>query len=618
MKKTIFAVLLILSVLFAFCACGSGETPDSGEAPGSGETPDGTTGGETPAEKTKYTVTWIDKDGETISTGLVEEGTVPSCSYSVSDTAEWDYTFTGWATSENGEALASIPAVSGNVTYYARVSAVKQEYTVVFNTQGGSAVASQTVEYGKKATAPESPTYSGHRFMGWSYTSSGSEIVDFDKVITGNTEYYAVWNTGVDPKVLLATLLESYEVNPFAYIPESMRGDYSANLVDADDIVTDYSSFVNTSDIAYGHGEQWHMVVENLEQSKTFFNVLSVIDTLTTTSVAAFNNYIDQNPSDTAHHEFKSGIYSVTINFDGTTIAYVLDYTADLPVLGTQTVQIALKLNSQTNEKTARIQLGDANALTYRTVGNSYEFAIKYMGVRRAMFSVEIGNGGVVNGKIYEYLTVSGVDIASAAEFFISDGYVSVVGNKASGMVGFTGYITELYSAISGRLIGYEVQEKISALVYNTLWFDLKEVSGISSVKYQEKNGETEAKIFVNGKSTELLTVDFGGATLKHYSRRFDIEFRTQYVYSYDAATEKYTEHEIQVPMLFVQEEKYDTFSADILASNGIIASIGVSNAKLDRILSDYDTLIPVFIQNKDSITSDSIVAYIGNKVTFE
>ena len=569
-------------------------------------------------EKPKHTVTWIDKDGGIISTGLVEEGTVPSCRYSVSDTAEWDYTFMGWATSEGGEALSSIPAVSGNATYYARVSAVKQKYTVVFNTKGGSAVASQTVEYGQKATRPESPTYSGYRFCGWSYTASGSSNVDFDKVITGNAEYFAVWNTGVDPRMLLATLLQSYEVNPFTYIPESMRQDFSANLVSANSIVTDYSSFVSTSDITYGHGEQWHMVLENLEQSKTFFNVLSVIDGLTTTSVVAFNNYFDTNPSDTAHHEFKSGIYNVTVNFDGTTIAYVLDYTANLPVLGTQTVQIALKLNSQTNEKTARIQLGDANALTYKAVGNSYEFAIKYMGVRRAMFSVEMGNDGVVNGKIYEHLTVAGVDIASAAEFFITDDYVSVVGNKASGMVAFTGYISELYNAGSGRLIGYEVQEKLSALIYNTLWFDLNDVYGINSIKYIEKNGETPAQTFVNGSSTQWQTMDYGGASLKYLSRRFDIEFRTQYVYSYDAATEKYTEHEIQVPMLFVQEEKYSTFTADMLATNGVAAAVTVSSTNLAKLLDDYDTLIPVFIQNKDNITADSIVAYIGNKVTFE
>lgn len=613
MKKALLTLLLTLALLFTLCACGGNtdctEHKDL-DNDGKCDICQAEMKDDDENEDVSYTVTWIDEKGNTIKTESVKEGSVPSYSYEVSDTAEWDYTFDGWKDTADGEILSSIPAASKDASYYASVSSVKQKYTVSFDSMGGSTVASQTVEYGSKASLPEPPSYEGHKFMGWSTSCDSVINADFESAVTGNVEYYAVWNKVLDVKSLLSSLLGGYKLNPLSFIPETMLENYSANLVESDGIVNDYADFVNVSDITYGHGEQWHMILKNINESQTFFNVLSVLDGLSTASITAFNNYFDQNPSDSGTHEFESGIYNVTIKFDSESLFYVLDYTANLPLLGEQTVQIALTMDIETGEKTVRIQLGDANALLYKVSENSYEFAIKYLGVRRAMFTVERNGDGSVSGKIYEHLTVSQVDIASAAEFYITNDYVSVVGNKANGLIGFTGYICELYNVKTGKLIGYEVQEKLSALVYNTLWFDLKDIDGINSIKYQAKTDDSDAKIFVNGSSNEWT------AKKVLLSRRFDIEFRTQYVYSYDSATEKYVEHEIQVPMIFVQEDNYDTFVKDVKSTNNVEISVGVSNKDLIKILTDYDTLIPIFIENKDKVTSDLIIEYIGNKLS--
>ena len=119
-------------------------------------------------EQTKeYAITWIDEGGKTISVVNVKEGEIPSCNYSVTDTAEWDYTLDGWSTSADGDILSEIPTANADATYYARVSAVKQVYTVTFDTHGGSAVEAQNVEYGTAATMPEAPEYEGYKFIGW-------------------------------------------------------------------------------------------------------------------------------------------------------------------------------------------------------------------------------------------------------------------------------------------------------------------------------------------------------------------------------------------------------------------------------------------------------------------
>lgn len=611
MKKLFLIILALLLVVFCVACGGNSNDTDTSTDTNTDTSVNTDTDTEIPQPK-EYTIKWFDENGNVLSTDTVTEGENPLYTYTKADTAEWDYTVEGWSLTSGGEVLDAIPVASKDASYYAVVTQVKQKYTVTFNSNGGSAVEAQIVEYGALATLPTEPTYDGHKFMGWCTDKNGESNVDFSKAITGNTEYFAIWNTVVDVKALLNALLSGYELNPYSYIPESMQPSFSANLIEGGDIVSDYTNgFISISDVTYGFGEQYHMVLDNLGQSQTFFNVLTVVEGLSASSISAFNNYFDKNPADTAHHTFKDSIYNITIDFDGETISYIVDYTASLPVLGEQTVQIALSMDIETSERIVRIQLGDANALKYVITENSYEFAIKYLGIRRAMFSVERDADGNVSGSIYEHLTYEGVGTSSCAEFHITEDYVSVVGNKASGLIGFTGYINELYDAKTGKLLGYEVQETLSAVKYDTLWFNLNDIGGITSIKYQKAEDKNPAKIFINGSSTAWE------AKKALLSRRFDIEFRTQFVYSYDATEGKYIEHKIEVPMIFVQEKYYDTFIDDVQATNKVTISVKVNNNDLDKILEDYDTLIPAFIENKDKVTADAIVDYIGNEITF-
>ena len=70
-----------------------------------------------------------------------------------------------------------------------------RKYTVTFNTDGGSTVASQTVESGQKATRPAAdPTLEGSWFLGW-YSDEGlAKKFDFNTPITTATTVYAKWS----------------------------------------------------------------------------------------------------------------------------------------------------------------------------------------------------------------------------------------------------------------------------------------------------------------------------------------------------------------------------------------------------------------------------------------
>ena len=618
LKRIVCVLLMCLLCVAIFVACDDSNAPDDGVVPEN--TPTTPTTPTTPPSETEkeYTITWKDENGGALGKTKVKEGNVPTYEYSVSDTAEWDYTMAGWATTQNGDA-ADLPAATADATYYAKVTKIKQKYTVTFVTNGGSAVNAVTVEYGQTVSAPATnPTKPDFHFAGWYVDTTLQTAVTWPLTVTKNETVYASWNSYVDIPALLVSLLNGYNLNPYQSIPDSMKPGATGNLINANNIISDYSSAVNVSSIrGGGFGEQWSMITDNLQQTNTFFNVLTVVEGLTTTSVSTFNNYFDDNPGDTAHHNFASGIYSVTIDFDGEILYYVLDYTATIPVLGEQTVQIAMSMDAETGEKTVRVQIGDANALKYTISENSYEFYIRYLGVRRAYFSIEEVSDGVYEGHLKEFLTVAGVGLESAADFYITDDYVTAVGNKASGMLGFEGYICELYDVSTGKLLGYEVRETrdipiFGDITFDTLWFDLSYISGINSIRYVEATDDDDAAFYINGSSTPWAV-----KKNTNTSRKFDIEFRTQYFYVYNEQTEEYEKVAVQVPMFFVQEKNYGSLANDVEDANDIEISVTLSAAKLDKLQDDYDTYVDDFIDNKAAMTEDAIITAIGDKKTF-
>jgi hypothetical protein len=270
-----------------------------------------------------------------------------------------------------------------------------------------------------------------------------------------------------------------------------------------------------------------------------------------------------------------------------------------------------------TGEKVGRIQIGDANALRYVTGDGYYEFAIKYLGVRRAYIEMEKDEEDEVEGRIFEYIGIDGsYNIGSSAQFYINDEYVSVVGNKSNSMMGWEGVITELYDVDEGQLLGYEVKETLSNITYNTMWFNLTDTTGISSIKIEDAPIEESNPqyVYVNGSSDVFNTKAYGGFNTKTLSRRFDIEMRKQYLYYLNG--DDIVGFEVEVPMIFIQVEKLDDFESDVLTENTSVLStfsLDVDSNIIDKIDDDYLTLIDIFITQKDEMTPESIIEIIGD-----
>ena len=111
-----------------------------------------------------YSITY-DLDGGTV-TGNPTSYTVEN-KITLNNPTKTGYTFAGWSgTGISGtEKAVTIKNATGNREYTANWTA--NQYTITFDTNGGSEVKSITQNYGTKITAPANPTKTGYTFTGW-------------------------------------------------------------------------------------------------------------------------------------------------------------------------------------------------------------------------------------------------------------------------------------------------------------------------------------------------------------------------------------------------------------------------------------------------------------------
>jgi uncharacterized repeat protein (TIGR02543 family)/LPXTG-motif cell wall-anchored protein len=130
-----------------------------------------------------HTVTFDGNGGtSTTSQSVTYNGTATK----PADPTRTGYTFTGWY--DGATPYDFTTAVTADVTLTAHWSAIA--YTVTFVSAGGSAVASESADYGTTYAKPADPTRTGYTFAGW---FTGGSAYDFATPITGNLTLTAHW-----------------------------------------------------------------------------------------------------------------------------------------------------------------------------------------------------------------------------------------------------------------------------------------------------------------------------------------------------------------------------------------------------------------------------------------
>ena len=135
-------------------------------------------------EKTtrKYEVTWMLNDITKIDVTEVLEGEMP-----VHENPTYqDRIFVGWQ--------PELKKATGPAKYIAYFEARMGRQAVSFNTNGGSFVNTQLVDYYTRAERPEDPTKDGYTFAGWYREASFVTPYDFDDLVNADMILYAKWN----------------------------------------------------------------------------------------------------------------------------------------------------------------------------------------------------------------------------------------------------------------------------------------------------------------------------------------------------------------------------------------------------------------------------------------
>ena len=141
------------------------------------------------------------------------------------------FTFAGWYETEDFTG-AQVEVISigqtGNRNYYAKWQI--NEYSIEFDTVGGSEIESVRYNFGAVITAPDAPQKTGYGFIGWYEDISYSTAFIFDKMPARNVKLYAKWSATryditykIDGGILPAEAWTEYTIEDEYTLPQPQK-----------------------------------------------------------------------------------------------------------------------------------------------------------------------------------------------------------------------------------------------------------------------------------------------------------------------------------------------------------------------------------------------------------
>lgn len=113
------------------------------------------------------------------------------------------------------DAVAGLTKKGGNSGNSGSTSTSK--YTVSFNTNGGSQIASQVVSRGKFVTKPENPVREGYTFDGWFTNKELTKEYDFEAEVVKAFTLYAKWTANEVPNTQWKNIFTDVAANAWYY-----------------------------------------------------------------------------------------------------------------------------------------------------------------------------------------------------------------------------------------------------------------------------------------------------------------------------------------------------------------------------------------------------------------
>lgn len=601
------SILVLLALLLALCVLVScnDSTPPAGETPGGEVTPGG---GTTPDPLKEITgVTFTDKtvtyNGSKHT--LLIAGTLPAgvtSNYSGNEgTDAGTYPATVTLSGEGYRTLVLSATLSVEKATLTGITFEDQTFTVDGTEKEiritGTLPQGAQVQYENNKGAVQG-TYNAVAMI-----SGGKNYKDMTLTATMK----------LCPKLtdLAAEVIADVLVMPdlWSFFPDSLKADALGYQTAP---TADYASgFVSTSAIPTRViGKQMNVVYETIGTTETVLKALQTVYNASSAITSLYQNYINGNPEDYACFSGETAGIRFKITLDGDNYQLLAD-------IGTANVE--LTYDSTTALCTGRVQLTDSNAVKYELGDNYLKISLSVLGVSINQMEF-VRQGDTVLGYVYEFLGTESLNTKTSALIEIDDTYTTIISNKRESDDLIVAGEVEVYLNSNGQLLGTHVKESNSKNDYDTKWFHLGQVNGITSVKAENKQNILNAHtVYINGSANSISTKT---VSLLNPTRRFDIEMKRMFVFVWDAQKEAYVKQAIDIPMLFIQSDHVDTFGEDFYdknKNNGVTAepSLALSATASAYITERYAALLPVYEQVKVAVTYADVVAYIGEKNAF-
>ncbi len=409
----------------------------------------------------------------------------------------------------------------------------------------------------------------------------------------------------INPAELAQAVISSFGVisNPWDFLPPSMALEAKATTVEQ----LSYENFTQVKNIPQGGmGKSLNVVYDVLNTAESGLqyvrNVYAVLDVIQ----SLYQTFLSDNPEDIKTFSGEAGGFGFTIE--------LLDEQYKITAYFKELAKVELYSDRTTKETCAKIELVGGNKIKYTATANSFKIALMVLNAQTTQIEF-IREKDTVTGYVYENLQLGDLSLQSASAFLKVDAlYTTIVGNKGDFVPSSDGLNCEVYDNATGKLVGAEVREMLAGGTTraDTMWFPLASVEGIDTIKKtDETNGINAYTIYLNGHSEPIKTKKYGGFSLLSPTRRFDIEFKEMYFYTYNAEEEKYEKTVMEIPMMFVQEKKLPDFAEDYKEVNNIDASISLSLLELEAIKEGYYTMVAIYDDIAPLITVESIMAYL-------
>lgn len=615
MKKLllVLASVFVLSTAAFFCACGE-DTPESGSQ-NTGttrpESPDGSDNNSNPSTPALSNFTGITLTDKTVTYdgtehSLTVNGTIP-------EGAKVEYTNNKGTNAGVYNTTAKITKEGYNpLSLTAKLTINKATFTgIIF--EDGTFVATgseHTIEIAGELPEPEitKVTYTDN-------SASKAGVYNATATIT-NPNYETLTLNAVltinSVKTVASEIINSIldKPDPWNFLPDAFSHE---NMAYSSLPVNDFTSFVNVSSIGDRIiGKQFNVLYEGLTDTSTLLGYLDTVYAVSATIADLYQTYINNNPDDYKQFSGEAGGFKFKITLDGT--------NSEL-IAGNSTVSLELSYDSVTKERTGRIQLTSGMALKYRSSDDYIKLAVKAtIAGAGNLKQIEFArSGSAVAGYLYEYTGTENNNLKTSAVITSNSVKTTITSNKRETDDLKTNYYEEVYDSETGKYIGGEVNETVSKIEYNTLWFMLPSVKGgITSVKAEPDQNKVNADtIYINGSGTAIKTKLVGGVSLKTTSRRFDIEMKDVWyvVATAENGKTKYDTVKCSVPMLFVQVEQTSTFGNDFKEANSTTTAPVLPS--FTAVTESYEQNAGLFNTIKENVAYTDIISYIGNKNSY-